>query len=75
MINSYTSPTLDDVELDDDGTYEWDCCNADYCSNHRKKVFKPYCLKGGYSSRCSRDEKWEIRQKAIANGFRFPNVL
>lgn len=74
MIDSYTSPYLDD-EYDEDGTYLWDCCNTDYCAVKRKKFFKYSCLKGGSSPRCSREEKWNIRLEAQVNGFHFPKNL
>lgn len=72
MLDSFTSPTIDDVEFDEDNTYMWDCCNADYCAEHRKRFFKYSCLKGHTAPRCSREAKLQIRQDALMNGFRFP---
>ena len=75
MNDSFTSPTLSDFELDEDNTYMWDFCNADYCSTHRKRMFKYSCLKGAISPRCSREEKWDTRQSAVVSGFLFPKPL
>ena len=71
--DSFTSPTIDDVDFDNDGSYFWDCCNADYCEKFRSKCYNNRCIKGTKSPRCSREEKLEIRAIAKAKNFCFPN--
>lgn len=72
--DSFTSPTIDDVDFDSDGTYFWDCCNSDYCEKFRKKYYKrKHCMRGSIAPRCSRKEKIEIREMAKADKFSFPN--
>lgn len=72
--DSHTSPHIEDTDFDEkDGTYFWDCWNADYCAKFRKRFFKYSCLKGHTAPRCSREEKIKIRQEALIKGFYFPN--
>lgn len=71
--NSFTSPTIDDVDFDNDDTYFWDCCNSDYCEKFRAKCYNSRCIKGSKGPRCSRQEKIEIREIATSKRFRFPN--
>lgn len=71
--NSYTSPTIDDVDFDDEGNYLWDCCNSDYCEKFEKRLYNYRCMLGTESPRCSREEKVKIRDVAKSKGFHFPN--
>lgn len=72
--NSYTSPSIEDVDICNDDTYFWDCWNADYCSKYRKRNFKYSCLRGAKGNRCSHIKKEEIRTEALQKGFKFPNT-
>lgn len=71
--DSFTSPTIDDVDFFDDNLYFWDCWNADYCKRYHKKKMKFHCLRGAKGSRCPRAEKEEIRNEGLRKGFTFPN--
>lgn len=71
--DSLTSPTIDDVDFDDEGKYFWDCWNSEYCSKYRKREFNRHsCLCGRErGGRCSIEEKEQIRNEALKNRFIF----
>ena len=70
--DSFTSPVPED-ELLPDGTYMWDCCNADYCKKYAKADFKLSCLRASSGCRCSFEEKRLKRETARSKGFTFPD--
>ena len=76
MTNPLTSKTLDDIEYDKDGTYAFDCCNAEYCEKHKRQYQYDFrCLLVTRFPRCTREVKWEIRQSAKSKGFRFSDYV
>ncbi len=74
--DSFTSPTIDDLDFDNDNLYFWDCWNAEYCCKYRKREVKRHsCLRGAeFGSRCNREEKESVRAEALKKGFIFPNA-
>lgn len=71
--DSFTSPSIEDVDFYDDNLFFWDCCNIDYCKSHRKAEMTFSCLRGAKGSRCTIEEKESIRSEAAKKGFTFPN--
>ncbi|MBE6012117.1 MAG: hypothetical protein E7234_06120 [Lachnospiraceae bacterium] len=66
MLDSFTSPTIDDIEFDNDGTYMWDCWNIELCCKYNKSGVNNHgCLKGSSYIRCSRDEKILLHDKLL----------